>query len=75
MKFLTLAITAISLGTASAASIPRDPNEIFSRGECIPEGSYCCTWEGCKACCNDWFNFCDLSIDAAQGKCAWQYIE
>ncbi|RAH59483.1 hypothetical protein BO85DRAFT_243529 [Aspergillus piperis CBS 112811] len=63
MRFsLFMAISAFA-GYVAAASIPLEQRSY----SCSVEGEYCCTWEGCKDCCT----YCELSIDDAQGHCAY----
>ncbi|OJZ79990.1 hypothetical protein ASPFODRAFT_201081 [Aspergillus luchuensis CBS 106.47] len=67
MRFsLFIAISAIA-GYVTAASLPLE-ERLF--GLCIEEDEYCCTWEGCSRCCG----YCDLTIDAAQGRCVDEFI-
>ncbi|GKZ78261.1 hypothetical protein AnigIFM56816_001817 [Aspergillus niger] len=78
MKFLSLLAIITAIGTASAASVPLSNRQValgalynlapLKGDECTDHtGEYCCTWEGCRSCCP--WEKCDLSIDAAQGKC------
>ncbi|PWY62195.1 hypothetical protein BO83DRAFT_383522 [Aspergillus eucalypticola CBS 122712] len=69
--FALLALTA-SFGMASASNAYLSNRQDFPDDQqCVQVGEYCCTWEGCADCCSNLLTKCDLSIDAAQGKCVW----
>ncbi|PWY62245.1 hypothetical protein BO83DRAFT_404045 [Aspergillus eucalypticola CBS 122712] len=81
MKFVSLFAFTTAIGMVTAARVPLGDRQFIDsllisqaanwsvEGEdCrVHTGEYCCTWEGCRSCC--WWEKCDLSIDAAQGKC------
>ncbi|BCR96624.1 uncharacterized protein AKAW2_21564A [Aspergillus luchuensis] len=76
MKFVSLFAFTTAIAMVTAARVPIGDRQFLARLYIPPQegedcrahtGEYCCTWEGCRSCCV--WEKCDLSIDAAQGKC------